>query len=259
MRETWLNGEQFFLRRQGSYKMQRLNRESRQSIYFEVSYVIANEWSSDVIKRLDFQKALAQMQLDFPQTSVGTHNFTLVRAEPSVLQAKVSSLGPRVSSVSISSKRPVHSLDLFCKEAEAVCDAYSQTWLKQQRQILQCSARIQHLYSCQEHAFKYLWEERLGQEPQDFAYLGKRPVLGGGLRLVMPPVKGDAEPVQIEIKIESFFPESGKMLLETFFVWPQPRLLKKDEKFDPELRLKRVEKYAVNEVCNFLLRPEPEQ
>ena len=239
--------------------MEGFNRESRQSIYFEVSYVIANQWHSETMQRLDFQKSLAQKQLDFPQTNVGTHGLTLVRTEPSALQVKLASLGPRVSNISISSNRPAHSTELFCKEAEAVCDAYRQTWLKQQCQILQCNARIQHLYSCQGHAFKYLWEDRLGQEPQDFHYLGKRPVLGGGLRLVMPPIKEDVEPVHIEIKIESFFPELGKIFIETFFVWPKPRLLTKNEKFDPELRLKHVEEYAVNEVCDFLLQPETEE
>ena len=235
--------------------MEGFNRESRQSIYFEVAYVMANEWPSDTMQRLDFQRLLAEKQLDFPQTNAGTRNFTFVRTEPSALQVKAASLGPRVSNISISSKRPVHSLDLFSKEAEAACDAYRQMWLKQQCQILQTSARIQHLYSCQDHAFKYLWEERLGQQPEDFHYLGKRPVLGGGLRLVMPPTKEEAEPVQIEIKIESFFPEARKILIETSFVWPQPRLLAKNAKFDPEFRLKRVERYAVNEVCTFLLRP----
>ncbi|MHC4659955.1 MAG: hypothetical protein ACYS83_12405, partial [Planctomycetota bacterium] len=216
--------------------MESFNRESRQSIYFEVSYVIANEFPSDTMERLNFQQSLAERQLDFPQAAAGTHNFTLIRTEPSPLQVKAASLGPRVSNISTSSKRPIHRLELFSKEAEAVCDAYRQTWLKQQCQILQCSARIQHLYSCQGHAFKYLWEERLGQEPQDFSY------------------KEEAEPVQIEIKIESFFPELGKILIETFFVWPKPRLLAKNEKFDPELRLRGVEKYAINEVCDFLLQ-----
>lgn len=239
--------------------MQGFNRESRQSIYFDVSYVIASQWSSDTMKRLDFQKTLAQQRLDFPKTAVGPHDFTLVRTEQSPLQIKVASLGPRVSNISISSENPVHSLELFGKEAEAVCDAYRQTWLQGQCQILQCNARIRHLYSCNDHAFKYLWEDWLGQNPQDFHYLGKRPVLGGGLRLVMPPLKEETEPFQIEIKIESFFQESKKMFIETFFVWPKPRLLPPDVKFDPEFRLKRVEKYAAREVCDFVLRSETER
>jgi len=235
--------------------MEDLNCESRQSIYFGVSYVIAKEWSCDAVKRLDFQKVLAEKQLDFPQTGVGPHDFTLVRTEQSALQVKVASLGPRVASISMSSEMPVHSLELFAKEAEAVCDAYRQIWIQDRCQILQSNARIRHLYSCQDHAFKYLWEDRLGQAPQDFHYLGKRPVLGGGLRLVMPPIEEPGEPVQIEIKIESFFRELKKMFIETFFVWPEPRLLPKNEKFDPEIRLTKVEKYATNEVWNFLLQP----
>jgi hypothetical protein len=236
--------------------MQGLNRESRQSIHFSVSYVIAKEWLTDTIQRLEFQKVLAENQLDFPQITAGPHDFTLARTEQSPLQVRVASLGPRVSSIFIKSERPVHHLHLFAKEADAVCEAYRQTWLKEGCQILQCNARIRHLYSCEEHAFKYLWETRLEQKPQDFHYLGKRPVLGGGLRLVMPAVKGDTEPTHIEIKIESFFQELKKMFIETFFVWPQPRLLPKNKKFDPEIRLTKVEKYATSKVCDFLLRSE---
>jgi hypothetical protein len=232
--------------------------ETRQSIYFAVGYVMAGDWLSGTVERLDFQRALAERQLDFLQTTVGAHEFTLVRKEPSALQVKVASLGPRVSSVSISSDRPAYSLEMFGKEADAVCDAYRQVWLKEQCQILRCNASIRHLDSCGDHAFKYLWEERLGQKPEDFSYLGKKPVLGGGLRLVIPAVKEDKEPVQIEVKIESFFQESKKMFIETQFVWPQPRLLATNAKFDPEARLADVESYAVNEVCNFVLRSPAE-
>jgi len=239
--------------------MEPINRETRESIHFGVGYVVAKEWSSDPIKRLDFQKTLAENQLDLPQTSVGPHDFNFVRIEQSPLQVKVASLGPGVSSISIFSERPVHPLELFVKEAEAVCTAYQNTFLEEPCQILQSNARIRHLYSCQNHAFKYLWENRLGQNPQDFHYLGKRPVLGGGLRLVMPPLGQEADPVQIEIKIESFFRESQKMFIETFFVWPKPRLLPIDKRFDPEVRLTKVEKYAINEVWSFLLQPEVEE
>jgi hypothetical protein len=240
-------------------KMEAFNRGSQQSVYFGVGYVIASEWSSETVKRLDFQRALAENQLDFPRTSSGARDFTFVRTEQSPLQVKVSSLGPRVSSLSVSSERPVYSLELFGKEAEAICDAYRQTWLKEQCQILQCNATVRHLYSCKEHAFKYLWEDRLGQDPQDFRHLGGRAVLGGGLRLFMPPLKDDKEPLQIEVKIESYLRESQKMLIETLFVWPQPRLLSPDAKFDPSFRLRSVESYAAVEVCNFVVGREREE
>ncbi|MHC4478184.1 MAG: hypothetical protein ACYTEL_21300 [Planctomycetota bacterium] len=239
--------------------MEGFNRESRQSIFFGISHVIASPWSADTIRRLDFQRILAQQQLDFPQTSLGPHEFSLVRAEPSALQVKVASSGPQVSTMTVSAKNPVHGLELFSKEAEAVYDAYRQTWLGQQCQILQCSARIQHLYSCQDHAFKYLWEQRLGQRPDDFRHLGKRPVLGGGLRLFMPPMKEDKEPVQIEVKIESFLRGPKKMFVETVFVWPKPRLLTDETSFDTGVCLRTVEKYATEEVCRFIEQGGPEQ
>jgi len=244
---------------QDGSKMEGFNTETRQSIYFGVGYVIASQWPSDTMKRLDFQKALAEQQLDFPRTSVGPHDFTLVRTEPSALQVKLASLGPRVSSISINSERPAHTLELFAKEADAVCDAYRRTWLQGQCQILQCNATVRHLYSCKDHAFKYLWEDRLGQNPQDFHYLGTRPVLGGGLRLVMPTVKDHEEPLQIEVKIESFLRESKKIFIETLFLWPKPRLLVPDAKFDPEFRLKNVEDYAVTKVCDFILQARTER
>ncbi len=235
--------------------MGNLNRDSRQSIFFSVGYTIASEWPSDTMHRLDFQKALAENQLDFPQTSVGVRDFTLVRKEPSALQVQIASVGPRVSSVMVSSDRPAHSLEYFCKEADVVCNAYREMFIKKECQILRCGVTIRHLYSCEDHAFKYLWEERLGQKPEDFSYLG-RPVLGGGLRLVMPPTQDSAEPVQIEIKMESFFRESRKMFIETAFVWPRPRLLQKDAKFEPAIRLTEVEKYAQGKVWDFISIPQ---
>jgi hypothetical protein len=236
--------------------MEGFNRQSRQSIYFDISYVIAREWPGDAMRRLEFQKSLAEKKLDFCQVTTGQRDMTLVRVEQSPLQVKTASLGPQVSGIWVISENPVYALELFGKEADAACEAYRQTWPGEPVQILQCSARIRHLYSCQEHAFKYLWEDRLGQKPEDFHYLGKRPVLGGGLRLVMPPVKEDTEPIQIEIKIESFFRESKKMFIETFFLWPKPVLLAENAKFDNQSRLKTVEKYAAEDVCRFLLQNE---
>jgi hypothetical protein len=240
--------------------MESLNRDSRQSIYFGVAYVLASPWPSDAIERLQFQKTLAEKKFDFPQTYAGSHDFTLVRTEPSALQIKTASLGPQVSSISISSERPVYSLELFGKEADAVCDSYRQIWLKKGCHILRCDATIRHLYSCKDHAFKYLWEQRLGQNPADFHYLGDRPVLGGGLRLVIPPLKNTGqEPVQIDIKIESFLRESKKMFIETVFGWPQPRALPPDAKFDPQIRLTTAYEYAVSKVLDFVLAVETEK
>jgi hypothetical protein len=235
--------------------MQDINRESRTSIYYGITYVLAMPWSGDKAAAVDFQKALLDNELDFSQTNIQPNLFTLLRREHSNLQVRLESLGPQVSSVQISSTKPEYELEMFVKEAKAVCRAYQQTWQQRDCQVINCNAKIQHLYSCRDHAFKYLWETRLAQEPDDFRCLGNRPVAGGGLRLVMPPyASAGQEPCSIEIRMESFLREPKKLFVETIFVWPRPRLLRKDENFDPKDRLETVEKYAAEEVWAFLVQ-----
>lgn len=171
----------------------------------------------------------------------------------------MASLGPDVSNVLVTSVKPAYNLELFIKEADAVYEAYRQTWIESRLcQIVRCDATIRHLYSCSEHAFKYLWEMRLGQKEDDFRYLGGRPILGGGLRLVVPITK-EPDPAHIEVKIESFLEETKEMFIETQFVWPQPRLLQASDKFDPGRRLNAVEQYAIKQVCDFILKPKEEE
>jgi hypothetical protein len=145
--------------------MEDLNPDSRQSIYFSVSYAVVTEWLSDKKKQLNFLKALLESQLDFSDIKSEAHSFTLLRKEQSSLQVRVASLGPQVSNILVKSDGPAYNLDLFAKEADAVYGAYRETYLKGECQVLQCDAIIRHLYSCSNHAFKYLWETRLGQKP----------------------------------------------------------------------------------------------
>ena len=237
--------------------MEGVNRESRTSIHFSTSYIIARVWRPDKTVAVDFQKALLENELDFAQTNIWPNMFKLLRTEPSNLQIKLESLGPQVSSIQVSSLNPQYDLEMFGKEAAAACDAHQRTWQKGGCQIINCSAKIQHLYSCREHAFKYLWETRLGQVGADLRCLGARPVAGGGLRLVMPPYAAEgAEPCSIEIRIESFLREQKKLFVETAFTWPRPRLLRETEKFDPQERLRIVQRYATEQVWDFLVLKE---
>lgn len=198
-------------------------------------------------------------KLEFSKTETGKNFFELARKEESPLRVRVASVGPGVSNVLVTSERPICSLEFFIEEATAIYEAYRRTWIENKPcQIIRCDATIRHLYSCTEHAFKYLWEVRLGQREDDFKYLGGKPILGGGLRLVIPATK-DPDPVHIEIKIESFFEATEELFIETQFVWPQPRLLPVNNGFDPGERLTSVEQYATNEVCDFLLKPEKEE
>jgi hypothetical protein len=99
-----------------------------------------------------------------------------------------------------------------------------------------------------EHAFQELWEMRLRQPPDSLAVLG-RPVLGGGLRFVMPPQPDDPEPVQIEVKIESFLRDTKKIFVETQFAWPSP--MSPGAPF-PVNRLEQVNKYIEESVISFI-------
>ena len=233
--------------------MKAINRQSRTSVHFSISFVIATAWTPDKALTVDFQKALLDNGLDFSRTNAGTNNFILSRTQPSHLQVKLESPAPQVSSIQIVSAPPAYDLEMFIQEASAATGAYQQTYAADQYQIIRCGAKLQHLYSSRAHAFQYLWEMRLGQSPQDFHCLGQRPVAGGGLRLVMPPhSKENEQPRSIELRIESFLREPRKLFIETAFVWPKPLLLQKDQKFDPESRLISLEQYATNEVWTFL-------
>ena len=233
--------------------MEAVNPETRTSVYFGITYVLAIGWMPEKSKAVDFQKALLDNGLDFSQTNILGNNFTLLRNQPSRLQIKLESPTRQVSSIHIIAQNPSSDMEMFIQETNAVTRSYQQIWASEQYQILRSVAKIQHLYSSREHAFKYLWEGRLGQSPRDFECLGKRPVAGGGLRLIMPPYSsGNEEPHSTEIRIESFLHEPRKILIETVFVWPKPRILQKGEKFNSGAILESLEKYATNEVWTFL-------
>ncbi len=233
--------------------METINRQTKTSIYFHIAYVIATPCILDKKKTIEFQKTLLDNGLDFSQTTVHAKGFTLVRAAPSNLQVKLEAPAPQLSGIQVISSPPSYDLDMFIRDADAATSAYQQTFGAEHYQLIRTTAKIQHLYSCRTHAFKYLWETRLGQSPQDFQSLGKPPVAGGGLRLVIPPhtIPG-REPCSIEIRLESYFREQNKIFIETTFTWPKPKLIQKDEKFDPAQHLNPIEEYAANEIWEFL-------
>lgn len=233
--------------------MNPINKESKTSIHFSLTFVLAVGWKPEKAKALDFQKALLDNGLDFSQTNMTATNYTLFRADQSPLRIVLESNGPQVSNIHIIAHNPNCDLDMFAMDAAAVCSAFQQTWSADQYQIIRQAAKIQHLYSCNSHAFSYLWEKRLGQSPDDFKTLGGRPVGGGGLRLIMPPfAKEGEEPTSVDVRIESFMQETTKLFIETAIVWPKPTFIKGQEKLKPQKLIQQAEDYATNEVWNFI-------
>jgi hypothetical protein len=233
--------------------MDTINRQSKTTSFMNLQYLLATHWMPERVKTVEYEKALLDNGLDFSQTNLYERGFMLNRSQPSPLQIKLESPGPQVITLQIFSQNPQYDLDLFSRDCQAAVTAFVRTWPAEHYQVLTCTAKLHHLYSSQTHAFQYLWENRLGQRPQDFQSLGHRPVAGGGLRLLMPPHSVDGgEPVSIELRVESFLRETNKLFVETVFTWPRPRVMKTEEDFAPQTLMETVEQFAANEVWNFI-------
>lgn len=233
--------------------METIQRHSKTTSHFSLQYLLAGTWMPERIKTIEFEKALLDNGLDFAETHLHDKGFILTRSQPSPLQIKLETPGQQVMTITVLSQAPQYDLEMFCRDTEAVTEAFEKTWPSEHYQLLTATGKIHHLYSASVHAFKYLWEDRLGQLPQDFAVLGSRPVAGGGLRLLIPPHSVDgSEPVSIELRIESFLRETNKLFVETVFTWPRPRIVNKSAGFDPQRQMEQIENFAANEVWAFI-------
>lgn len=181
-------------------------------------------------RHLDFQRRLADEKVDFNEASTKGGQAIFRRQGPVNLKVQVGPIQgnqPVGQLLIIGSADPQSasveagvSPEIFVSEAEAVTDIFEELW-PERRQIVARDATLRLLYdSGTDHAFQFLWEHRFGQAGQTLNAIG-RPVLGGGLRLVMPPVSGESEDFT-EVKIESFLQDPSKIFIETSIKWPKP-------------------------------------
>jgi hypothetical protein len=96
-----------------------------------------------------------------------------------------------------------------------------------------------------------LWEELLGQ-PEDSLKMIGWSIQGGGIRFVVPPKSDDPEPVEIQLRIESYLQNPKKIWVETIFKWIQP--LPPGTPLDPKSRLSPVDEYIEHSVVPFIMR-----
>ena len=225
--------------------------QSRDIIHMGVNFVISPPPIINRQNYLGFQQALVSHGIEFANAAYKEPKIEVAREAPAPLQIMVGVLVPQpLGQLVIVAPLPARDLEYFIKETEAVVGAFDATWPVQQKQIISCDATLRDLYeTTSEHAFKELWETRLGQSPNSLAAFG-RPVWGGGLRFVMPPQPNDPKPVQIEVKIESFLRDTKKIFVETQFTWPQS--MPPGEPFDPGARLRQVDKYIEDQVLAFI-------
>jgi hypothetical protein len=198
---------------------------------------------------LAFQKSILDNGLEFVRTESPKDSIVLMRDTPYPLQVTVNLLQGQVGQLLIIAPQPKSSQEIFIQESEAAIHAYEEVWQAPNRQIIKADATIRNLYeTTSPHAFKELWENRLGQQAKSLAAFG-RPIRGGGLRFVMDPIPEDM-PVSIEVKIESLLSDTSKILVETQFIWPMPT--NPGTPFNVRERLTFIGSYIEKQVNDFL-------
>ena len=226
---------------------------ARKFVHMGINYVVLPTVSIDQRKSLQFQEALLSAGIDFTSVALQDQQIRVQRKPPLPLEIRVivQAAKPKsLAQVLILGPAPYNALNNFASEVEAVLQAFEQTWPAPHRQIVSSDVTLRCLYpSTSEHAFQEIWEGRLGQSPAALTALG-RPVLGGGLRFVMPPQAGDPQPTQIEVKIESFFQDAQKIFVETQFLWPGSRPI--GTPFEPAAKLQQANAYILEHVHAFL-------
>ena len=230
----------------------RLRPETKQHLHFGVNFVVAPAAAIAPAQQLQFQQGLADPVhgIVFDVVQKAGPGIVFQRAkEP--LQVHLGPVGPQVGQLLITAGKPARTLDDFISDAESVISVYRSVW-PGSLQILRRDVTIRHLYAIQgqeQHAFQYLWERRLHQGAAAMASFG-RPVVGGGLRVVLPPRANVEDDTNVEVKIESLLSDPRQLFVEASFVWPSPRVNAEPE---PGPLLNVVEQFLDTEVRNFIL------
>ena len=196
--------------------------DTKQGFSFGANFLFAPATTFEASGLLQFQQSLAEASsfLVFDQTQRTPTGMTLVR-QATPLQVTVGLVGPGIGQLLIGAPQPNRPLISFVEDAEMVVNAYRRVW-PGPIQVVRRDCTLRYLYAVREgHAMQFLWERRLRQTEGALSALG-RPVLGGGLRLVMPPRPSVPDDAGVEVKIESFLSDSRQLFLESQFVWETP-------------------------------------
>ncbi|MDV6235508.1 hypothetical protein CH379_007705 [Leptospira ellisii] len=201
---------------------------------------------------LQFQSNLEELGIEITGTNYGPNQnvFTRQRSQ-SVLTIQTINGGPNITQLLVISENPEGSLESIEEDFERALDAFDKVWQIRGKNAVKSDLTVRMLIdSSTEHAFGEIWEKRLRQDKNDLQKLG-RPILGGGLRFVLPPLNPqDPEDHGIEIKMESFFPDPRRIFLEAIFLWGAPRII--GEKWDAGNRIQKVVQYAEQNLIPFL-------
>jgi hypothetical protein len=224
-------------------------KENGTPIYVGVNFVLTPAISLSLDNRLKFQQQLEEMDINLTDISYDKQASTLValRKSPMPLEVRmISPAQPVTQLLIIVPQIDGRSIDGVGREACDIAQAFSTVWPN--RQIIQADATIRKLYpSSQEHAFQELWEGFLKQSSQSLTAF-KRPVLGGGLRFVIPPISSEPALPQVDIKIESYLQDTQKIFIEVQCIWTQSQ----SSRLDPDTKLEQVDNFMQKELMDFI-------
>jgi hypothetical protein len=191
--------------------------ESRQILNVGVNYVFVPAPILSDQSALIFQQHILSNGLDYQKVDKDPRRLVVTRTAPSTLEIAVVKPDEQLGQFLVFAPNLHTSLELFIQEAEAAVKAFEFVWKMSNRQIVQRDITLRELYeTTTEHAFQELWEQRLGQSAKALSVFD-RPIRGGGLRFVFEPTPAD--PIQIEVKIESSLQDTKKIFVETQFRW----------------------------------------
>lgn len=194
-----------------------------------VNYVVAPPPATDPARFIKLQQRLAEEHVEISQANKAGNQFALIRTAAPALQLQIGQLKPNapghlliISAVEPRSGSVTAGVtpEIFSDEADRIAEVFREIWPETQ-QIITADAALRVLYDCGgQHAFKYLWENRLKQSEQSLKMFG-RPLQGGGLRLVFPPTEGSR--ATVEVKIESLLADPSKVWMEALMGWQYPQ------------------------------------
>lgn len=227
-----------------------MKQDTRLTIHAGVNFIVAPPPTLDLNSRHEFEKHLDDLGIKLSDIKFDDQKLVATRKKPP-LQITIGLPAPQVGQILIVVPNlGDRSLEVVGCETKEIAQVFMDLWPK--RQIVACDATIRDLYdSTSAHAFEEIWEGRLKQPPESLQALG-RPVLGGGLRFVMPSTNEEDPTIPaIELKIESYMRNTYKIYLEAQFNWriPQPS----GHALDPEDRLIAIDNFIQNEVVKFVM------
>ncbi|RME43661.1 MAG: hypothetical protein D6796_12825, partial [Caldilineae bacterium] len=158
-----------------------MNIESGILLHMGVNYLLAPPPNVDKRQFLAFQSALMDAGVDYGEARHNGQTIILIR-KSSPLQVRVGLPNPSLGQLLIVAPTPDVGLEMFGRQADAIVDAFVETWPACNR-IVAADCTIRYLYeSSHSRAFDEIWQARLNQSPDALDVFGA-PVGGGGLRL----------------------------------------------------------------------------